>query len=198
VWIAGFCQKSIGSEHLVDKLAEIHVKPTFRAAGRGANMRRRDFIRMLGATYRYVLDCRGRALVPLADELEALERHRVLADIRYQGSVRLEVDVPRADAQQLLLPPVSLAELFQNALKHNVIAPDLQLTIRVRVEDATLVFENDLRSGPKSARSTGTGLVNLRERFRIVTGRAAVWVAEGNRFVVRLPLVRNSSSVSSS
>jgi hypothetical protein len=156
------------------------------------------FIRTLGATYRYVLDCRGRALVPLADELEALERHRVLADIRYQGSVRLEVDVPRADAQQLLLPPVSLAELFQNALKHNVIAPDLQLTIRVRVEDATLVFENDLRSGPKSARSTCTGLVNLRERFRIVTGRAAVWVAEGNRFVVRLPLVRNSSSVSSS
>ena len=29
--------------------------------------------------------CRGRTLVPLAEELEALERHRALAEIRYAG-----------------------------------------------------------------------------------------------------------------
>jgi hypothetical protein len=149
------------------------------------------FIRTLSATYRYVLECRGRALVPLADELEALERHRALADIRYKGGVRLDVTVTRPDAQQLFLPPVSLAELFQNALKHNIVSPDLQLDIRVRVEDTTLIFENDLRSKLKSPRSTGIGLANLRERFRIATGRAAVWATEGDRFVVRLPLVRN-------
>ena len=107
------------------------------------------FIRTLSASYRYVLECRGRALVPLADELDALERHRALADIRYGGGVRLAVDVQAADAQQLSLPPVSLAELFQNALKHNSAGPDLHLHIRVRVDDATLVFENDLRPGPK-------------------------------------------------
>ena len=51
------------------------------------------FIRTLSATYRYVLECRGRTLVPLADELEALERHRALADIRYAGGVHLDVEV---------------------------------------------------------------------------------------------------------
>jgi Histidine kinase len=153
------------------------------------------FIRTLSATYRYVLECRGRTLVPLADELEALERHRALAEIRYGGGVCLDVEVQPADAQALLLPPVSLAELFQNALKHNTVTPDRQLRIRVRVEDTTLVFENDLRPGVKSARSTGIGLANLRERFRIATGRAATWAGEGDRFVVRLPLVRTSSAV---
>ena len=150
------------------------------------------FIRTLSATYRYVLECRGRTLVPLADELEALERHRALADIRYAGGVHLDVDVRSADARQLFLPPVSLAELFQNALKHNTIAPDEPLSIRVRVEDTTLVFENDLRSAPKPARSTGFGLANLRERFRIATGQAAIWEVEAGRFVVRLPLVRST------
>src|SRR5687767_12329462 len=91
------------------------------------------FIRTLSASYRYVLECRGRTLVRLAEELEALERHRALADIRYAGSVRLDVRVQPADAHQLLLPPVSLAELFQNALKHNTVAADLPLHIRVRV-----------------------------------------------------------------
>jgi len=149
------------------------------------------FIRTLSASYRYVLECRGQALVPLADELAALERHRSLADIRYSGGVRLEVDVGAADARHLSLPPVSLAELFQNALKHNTIGPDLHLNIRVRVDDTMLVFENELRPGPRPARSTGIGLANLRERFRIATGRPAEWFAEEDRFVVRLPLVRH-------
>lgn len=149
------------------------------------------FIRNLSATYRYVLESRGRTLVPLADELDALERHRALADIRYLRSVQLEVDVPAAAARELFLPPVSLAELFQNAMKHNTVAPDVPLHIRVRVEGTILVFENNLRLEPTPARSTAVGLANLRERFRMATGQAAAWAIEGDCFVVRLPLVRN-------
>jgi hypothetical protein len=152
-----------------------------------------SFIRTLSATYRYVLECRGRTLVPLSDELEALERHRALAHIRYAGGVRLAVDVPPEDARRLFLPPVSLAELFQNALKHNTAGPDDPLHIRVRIADGMLVFENDLRPGPRAGASTRIGLDNLRERFRIATGRAAVWVVEKDRFVVRLPLTTNSA-----
>src|SRR5215510_3794707 len=55
------------------------------------------FICALSATYRYILEARGRALVPLARELEALERYQVLANIRYSGNVRLEVRVSPAD-----------------------------------------------------------------------------------------------------
>ena len=152
------------------------------------------FIRTLSATYQYVLECRGRTLVRLADELEALERHRALAEIRYLGGVRLDIEVQPADAHQLLLPPVSLSELFQNALKHNTVAPDLQLRIRVRIEGTTLIFENDLRPGPPPSRTTGLGLANLTERFRIATGSAVVWATEEDRFVVRLPLVRSSKA----
>jgi len=147
------------------------------------------FIRNLSATYRYVLDNRGRMLVPLADELDALERHRALADIRYVGGVRLDVDVRAVDPHHLYLPPVSLAELFQNALKHNSISPDAPLRIRVRLEGTTLVFANDLRPGATPPRSTGVGLANLRERFRMATGHAVAWTTERNCFVVRLPLV---------
>jgi hypothetical protein len=149
------------------------------------------FTRILSATYRYVLESRGRTLVPLADELDALERHRALADIRYERSVQVDVDVDAADARAWFLPPVSLAELFQNALKHNTIGPDVPLHIRIRVDAATLIFENDLRLGPNPRRSTGVGLANLRERFRLATGRAAEWATEGRVFVVRLPLVRS-------
>jgi hypothetical protein len=154
------------------------------------------FIRTLSASYRYVLDCRGRVMVPLADELSALERHKALADVRYAGSVRLTVRVPPADARRLLLPPVSLAELFQNALKHNLASPERPLHIRVGIEDDTLLFENDLSPGAGRGPSTGLGLSNLGDRFRIATGRAAEWSADNGRFVVRLPLVRREGGAS--
>jgi LytS/YehU family sensor histidine kinase len=149
------------------------------------------FVRTLSDSYRYVLDCRGRALVPLADELNALERHRTLADVRYAGSVRLAVRVPPADARRLLLPPVSLSELFQNALKHNLASPDRPLHIRVGLEGSTLIFENEMRPAPGRALSTGVGLGNLSERFRIATGGETKWGHEDGRFVVRLPLVES-------
>ena len=86
---------------------------------------------------------------------------------------------------------MSLGELFQNALKHNTITSDHPLRIGVRLEDATLIVENNLRSGPRGSRPAGIGLTNLRERFRIATGRTIVWGIEHDRFIVRLPLVSN-------
>jgi two-component system, LytTR family, sensor kinase len=147
------------------------------------------FIRTLSATYQYVLDCRGRTLVRLSEELEALERHRALAEIRYAGCVRLDIQVHSADANRLLLPPVSLAELFQNALKHNTVTADQPLVIVARVEGETLVVENTLRSALASPPSRGIGLTNMRERFRLATGRTMIWGREGDRFIVRLPVV---------
>jgi len=151
------------------------------------------FIRTLSATYRYVLDCRGRTLVPLAEELLALERHRALAEIRYGTAFSLDANVPAEAAHRFLLPPVSLPEVFQNALKHNTVASDRPLRIVVRLEGETLVVENNLRPGPAPSRRAGIGLTNMRDRFRIATGRAIVWTVDRDRFVVRLPLVGGSN-----
>jgi LytS/YehU family sensor histidine kinase len=163
--------------HLVDRRSEA-------AAG---------FITNLGATYRYVLESRGRLLVPLAEELRALERHRALADISYRGGVHLDVDVEPADAERLWLPPVSLAELFQNALKHNTVGPDRPMRIHVRLEETTLVFENEVAAQASPARSTGFGLANLAERFRLTIGVPATWERKDGRFVVRLPLAESGA-----
>ena len=151
------------------------------------------FVAALSATYRYVLGCRGRALVPLSWELEALERHRLLTDIRYAGQVRLDVLIDAAAADAWSLPPVTLPELFQNALKHNTVAGPHPLRITVRIDRGTLVFENDLRAAaPDAPRSTGVGLANTAERFRIATGQPATWRAGAGLFRVTLPLVRRA------
>jgi hypothetical protein len=115
------------------------------------------FIRRLSASYRYVLECRGQALVPLADGARRARAAPGLADIRYCGGVRLAVDVGAADARHCPCLPFRWRSSSECAeAQHHRARPSPQ--IRVRVDDTTLSSRNELRPGPRPARSTGIGL----------------------------------------
>ena len=146
------------------------------------------FLEALSDTYRYVLASRGQTLVPLEDELQALQRHYTLASTRYGGCVHVRVDITTEDTCGLSVPPVSLGELLQNALKHNVVNTEHPLTLLVRLEGDALVVANGVRRHAQPVVSTGVGLTNLSERVRLAVGRPMTWKDEGSRFVVRIPI----------
>lgn len=151
------------------------------------------FIDALSGTYRYLVAARGRPLVPLAEELDALNRHLLLTNIRYGAAIRLEVDVPEHATHIFSLPPVTLSELLQNAVKHNDVSPERPLTIRLHLQGDTLVVGNDVRRRSVQPLSTGTGIRNLSARFRLAAGRDLEWGEVDGRFELRLPLVRAPS-----
>jgi LytS/YehU family sensor histidine kinase len=146
------------------------------------------FIEALSDTYRYVLSARDRPLVPLDDELVALERQVMLAAIRYGGNVRVTVDLPDGVAATAMVPPVSLGELLLNALKHNVVNAEHPLTLSVRLAGDALVVSNNVRRQSEKVASTGMGLQNLADRVRLAVGQTLTWREEGGTFEVRLPL----------
>jgi LytS/YehU family sensor histidine kinase len=149
------------------------------------------FVTALGDTYRYVIESRGCRLVPLSRELDALRRHEMLARIRYGDRIRLSVSITAEDAARFLLPPVSLGELFNNAIKHNDSQPALHIDLAL--EGYTLLFTNDYRPARGGRiESTGVGLSNLAQRFTLATGRNVVCGRSGDRYVVRVPLAPSS------
>jgi Histidine kinase len=148
------------------------------------------FVTALGDSYRYVLESRSCRLVPLLAELDAMRLHAILSRIRFGNGIVLCIDVDPAEARGLHLPPVTLPELFQNAVKHN----DLTITpfpISVRLDADTLIVTNERRprSGPCTP-STGIGLQNLSQRFKLALGREIAWESGSRHFEVRLPLKR--------
>ena len=148
------------------------------------------FVEALAATYRYLVDTRGCSLVPLADELAALRRQQVLADIRFGEAVRLDDSVEPGDGRHWSLPPLVLQELFENAIKHNAFDRQAPLDVRVERDGSDLLVSNPLVPRPAPARSTRMGLANLDERLRLAVGRSMRWGTSGSRFVVRVPLAR--------
>ena len=152
------------------------------------------FVAALAGSYRYLLRTGSKRLVPLADELELLEQFLSLVTIRYADGLTVAVHVDAQAAQRWCIPPVVLPELLENAVKHNDFSTDNPLQIEVRLEGDRLTVSHDRRPRPTEVASTGVGLENLAQRFRLTTGVAARWGETGGRFVVTLPLVAQGGS----
>jgi hypothetical protein len=152
------------------------------------------FVAAMASSYRYLLRTGSKRLVPLADELELLDQFLLLATIRYAGGLRVQVHVDAPSARRWLIPPVVLPELLENAVKHNEFGTDNPLEIEVHLEGDRLTVSNDRRPRRAPASSTGVGLENLAQRFRLTTGVAARWGEIGGRFVVTLPLVAHGGA----
>jgi two-component system LytT family sensor kinase len=148
----------------------------------------------LAGSYRYLLRTGSKRLVPLADELALLEQFLSLVTIRYADGLKVVMQVDAAAAEHWQIPPVVLPELLENAIKHNDFSTDKPLQIEIRLEGDRLTVSHENRPRRSVVPSTGVGLENLAQRFRLTTGVAARWVEGGGRFVVTLPLVASDGS----
>jgi hypothetical protein len=147
------------------------------------------FTEGLAETYRYILANRQRDLVPLAEEMRFLEAYGELLRLRFGDAVRVSGD-GLGDADDFLVPPISLQVLLENAVKHNAFDPRTPLEVRVRREGDRLLVANGLRAKTSSRPSSRIGLRNLDERCRRITGRGLEVRSEGGTFSVSLPLLR--------
>jgi sensor histidine kinase YesM len=147
------------------------------------------FVQALADSYRYLLKTRRTRTVSVAQELALLHRFATLAEIRIPGSLELQIEVASERASQLHLPPVTLPELLDNAVKHNEASPDDPLVVTVRLDGNHLVVSNRLRPRARKLASTRVGLANLAERVRLTTRSAMVWEQADGRFTVSVPLV---------
>ncbi|HEX6163548.1 MAG TPA: histidine kinase [Vicinamibacterales bacterium] len=152
------------------------------------------FVGALAASYRYLLRTGSKRLVPLADELALLDQFLALATIRYADGLKVAVQVDATSARRWCIPPVVLPELLENAVKHNEFSTDNPLEIEIRLDGDRLTVSHEKRPRQATVSSTGVGLENLAQRFRLTTGVAARWGENAGRFVVTLPLVAGDGS----
>ena len=147
------------------------------------------FTERLAAVYRRLLAWRHAATVTVAEELDALRDYVHLLAVRYEGRLRVDVDVPqRLRARSIV--PLALQTLVENAVKHNEASRARPLRVEVVAEGDELVVRNGLAPKPvrRGSESTGLGLDNLRDRVRYL-GHGEVRVTrEDDTFSVRVPL----------
>jgi len=150
--------------------------------------RRADaYIQKLSGIYRYILDNEETDLVPLKKEIEFIQRYFELQRERDDNKIELYTDVPEAEKFSII--PISLQILVENALKHNVASEKNPLKVRIVREEVFVVVSNTIQRKTTLPHSPGTGLANLKERAKLITGREIIVEQEKDTFIVKLPIV---------
>ncbi|MCB2407327.1 sensor histidine kinase [Hymenobacter lucidus] len=148
-----------------------------------------QFIDQLSRAYRYTLEQREHDLVPLGTELDFIKAYTFLLKIRFEDKFDVRVQVPDDARQAYRIAPLTLQLLVENAVKHNAMSQQKPLLVHIRLEGSAVVVRNTLQRRPATYASTGVGLDNIRNRYRLLT-EAFVYTTETEaEFIVRIPLI---------
>lgn len=136
--------------------------------------------------------------MPLSSEVEAVSDYLALESIRFESRLRVRLSVDDA-VRQFPIPPMLLQTLVENAIKHGVedLPSGADVCVRAfRDGDALRVeVENSGELSEGHAASTQVGLVNARERLRILYGeRASLQLAASAEGRVAATLLISTSS----
>jgi hypothetical protein len=131
----------------------------------------------------------------LADELELVSAYLGLQKIRLGERLQTSIDAP-ATLLETRVPPMMLATLVENAIKHGIAPLAEGGAIRIRAErggDALKLTVADTGRGLTAASGSGVGLANIRARLAALYGERAGLRIEANAprgvaAVITLPL----------
>ncbi|MCF8233341.1 MAG: histidine kinase [Bacteroidales bacterium] len=148
-----------------------------------------QFIDEFSHIYRYVLETIEKPVVSLSRELGFMRSYLFLQQIRYGKALRYEMRIP-SEKLDLLLPPLSLQVVLENAIKHNSLDESKPLKIEVSYKDNFLQVKNNFQRKISLGRSTGLGLANLVNRYALITDKKAVFTLETKHYIAKLPLIK--------
>jgi LytS/YehU family sensor histidine kinase len=153
-----------------------------------ADARKADsYIQKLSGIYRYILDNEETDLISLDKEIEFVRQYFALQKERDENKIQLDSCVENADKFKII--PISLQILVENALKHNVISEETPLKIHINGDNGFISISNNIQRKSILNNSSGTGLSNLKERVKLITGKEVIINQENNQFTVKLPLI---------
>jgi two-component system, LytTR family, sensor kinase len=147
-----------------------------------------DFINQLSKVYRYLLDSHNCEMVRLEEELNFVQSYTYLLQIRFDKNLVVHFDISE-DSKRLLLPPMALQILIENAIKHNEVSEQLPLNIHIRTENTSLEVSNNRQLRSSSENGSKNGLKNIRERYKFFTTREMEILETASAFTVKIPLL---------
>lgn len=148
-----------------------------------------QFIDQLSKAYRYILEQKDNDRIALKTELDFITTYAFLLKIRFEDKFTLQVEVSETDADRYAIAPLTLQLLVENAVKHNRMTARTPLGVTIGIEENYLLVRNRIQLREHTDHSTGVGLQNIVNRYRLLT-ETPVWVGEQDGlFTVKIPLL---------
>ncbi len=152
------------------------------------------FTTSLSKVYRYVLEQKNKELISVDEELKFAKTYIRLLKMRFEDSIIFEIP-EKATNSEAKVVPLSLQLLLENAVKHNIVNTLNPLRIKIYESGGNLIVENNLQVKKVLKKGSGVGLVNIQQRYSLLTKRKVNINKTTSTFIVELPMLTKQSSI---
>lgn len=143
----------------------------------------------LSKVYRYLLRTNENELTTLSNELNFINSYFHLLQTRFGKGITLLKNIQQED-YNLLLPPLTLQLLVENAVKHNTVGKNKPLDIEIISSGNYLMVKNNLQRKSIKVESSKVGMSNIAEKYRLIN-KSTIEIMEANGcFSVKVPLIK--------
>jgi len=149
-----------------------------------------EFLDSLSKIYRYILKSRDNETVLLGEEIKFVQTFIRLQQTRFNKGLQVTIDIAEA-YHQSKIAPVTLQNLVENAIKHNIIDDESPLMIDIFTKDNYLIVRNNLQKKNFVETSNHQGLANLQSLYRYLSSKPVVIIEEEQCFFVKIPLIED-------
>ncbi|MEO6685071.1 MAG: histidine kinase, partial [Dyadobacter sp.] len=148
-----------------------------------------EFVSRLSQAYRYILEQSDFDQIKLHTEIEFLETYMFLLKTRFEDKINLKIQLSDKQTDSYFIVPLTLQLLVENAVKHNQMSVANPLVITISIEDDLLIVRNPIQLREVTEASTGIGLNNIINRYKLLVNKPVFVENIENQFVVKIPLI---------
>lgn len=146
-----------------------------------------EFIQEISNTFRYTLSNRNADRIRISEELNFIKSYIFLLKKRFDNKLLINIDISKK-YKKANLPTMSVQMLIENAVNHNVITQAIPLVIDIFAENDFICVKNNFNPR-QNHESTGMGLTNLANRYKLLANKDIIIKKDDNYFQVKIPIL---------
>jgi LytS/YehU family sensor histidine kinase len=152
-----------------------------------------DYVQKLSVFFRNILEYQDKSLIPLKEEITLADAYYYLQKKRYGSNFSVEYQVSKEHLASYI-PPLTLQMILENAVKHNIVSTEKPLAVRIYSEGDTIIISNPNQVKQNAPPSTGIGLKNIMNRYRLLADKHIEVIVTPEFYMVVLPVIKTDPS----
>ncbi len=150
----------------------------------------KEYINRLSLIYRYLIQTKDSEVMELSEEINFTRNYIFLIKTRFEDDYEFSIE-QKTNLTDKFIPTGALQTLIENVIKHNK-NDAFAIKTKIIINEDTLQIINN-KSGLKSKNeSFGTGLENLRIRYKHLSNQEVVILNKEKEYKVSIPIIKLS------
>ena len=147
-----------------------------------------EFLSGMSKIYRYILQSKDEELVDIKEEIKFIQTFIHLQKTRFEEGLQVNINFDESFMHKKIVP-VTLQNLIENSIKHNIIDEKKPLIIDIYVESDYLIIRNNLQKKKFVESSNKQGLDNLVSLYHYLSEKPLVIEETSQFYTVKIPLI---------